>query len=923
MRNKLKRSKKSANASCPSRDHPRTNELTTAMSSGSRSSTGETDRVKHGSDVAAAGFPATDLLGQRETSVSGGIKIAPIFFQQNKSQRSSGWRSGQPAEKRSAQRVKGEERLSTVSHLTERKSSRPGPLPPSALHSCLQEIRTSNPAFPVRAVFRTLQGKTCPQHSDSSFDDVLWTDKYSPQHSSEVVGNSASVIKLQSWLKKWKLRAVKDERSKVEERKQEENSKDSWDCGDFQGEAGEEEDREEPLCNAMLITGPPGVGKTASVYACSQELGFKVFEVNCSSLRSGCHVLSQLREATQSHLVQTSGKDPLKPAYFNNYSSASKSETGKTAPVKNVTSSKKRVPQNFGRSGRKGKAHPATVTLPSYFKTRARADHSLLGVPSPSVKPGSKTSGSCSPGAGQTAAQNKQTATSLILFEEVDVIFEDDVGFLTAIKTFMTSTKRPVVLTTNDPSFRERFNCSLGEIVFATPSLVNVCSYLRLVGLAENVRLERDDVINLLRVCGGDVRRCLLQLQLWVHGGGGRASCAQDSSVTERGDDAETRLPQYETGCTANMLGLHPVTQNHLPHPLKASMAIFKIFWSETDTTKLLRLSAESWRRRVPLLYSNLELLLGTSASSSEKGTCSGPQSDLPSPNVHIQRLDGSVDPKASATGSKSVISRLSRRKYIKFDATSSSTLTQTPPRTLLLLAGAHSRSTSSRDKTEQQAAKVASDRLAALTDFLDLMSYLDSTMPSAAALVSGSCRPGAFVWTGAEIKDGLLDEMREEDDDDRSLSEERLLDIQAGLEGLGCRRCLSRMSAAWTEAQNDQVQEEPGDASLRRLMMETRTLPASSGEQSLSFSLRPLCSPSVSRRRYKLSRKVLGSDSFGLLGNRNAVSVDYMPVLRRICRSQREQRQEEEPVRCLNYLSNKNLGLSKSTIQLLAEDFL
>lgn len=45
--------------------------------------------------------------------------------------------------------------------------------------------------------------------------------------------------------------------------------------------------------------------------------------------------------------------------------------------------------------------------------------------------------------------QSKKLATSLILFEEVDVIFDDDSGFLSAIKTFMTTTKRPVILTTS------------------------------------------------------------------------------------------------------------------------------------------------------------------------------------------------------------------------------------------------------------------------------------------------------------------------------------------------------------------------------------------------------------------------------------------------------------------------------------------
>lgn len=43
-----------------------------------------------------------------------------------------------------------------------------------------------------------------------------------------------------------------------------------WDCGELDSQEGED------MCNTLLITGPTGVGKTAAVYACAQELGFKV-----------------------------------------------------------------------------------------------------------------------------------------------------------------------------------------------------------------------------------------------------------------------------------------------------------------------------------------------------------------------------------------------------------------------------------------------------------------------------------------------------------------------------------------------------------------------------------------------------------------------------------------------------------------------
>ncbi|KAF3687533.1 ATPase family AAA domain-containing protein 5 Chromosome fragility-associated gene 1 protein [Channa argus] len=756
----------------------------------------------------------------------------------------------------------------------------------------------------------------------SSVEDVLWTDKYGPQCSSEVNGNSLSVNKLYSWLKKWKLRADCDDRRK--EKRKEENSNDSWDLGDFQGEAGADDDREENLGNTMLITGPPGVGKTASVYACAKELGFKIFEVNSSSQRNGCHVLSQLKEATQSHLVESSGKDPLKPAYFKNYTTTNcptKSDTllGKLVHPKNVISTtKKRAAQN---SGRKRKANSTIVTLANYFKMKVKADRLNFGGLSPSKKPDAKTLGNPSPSWDQTEPRSKKTATSLILFEEVDVIFDHDVGFLAAIKTFMTTTKRPVILTTNDPSFRERFGCSLEEIIFQTPSLASLCSHLQLVGLAENAQLEFNDVSSLLRLTQGDVRRCLLQLQLWVHSGGGRASQSRglikeptykwNLNATQGEESLELKLPPCETGCSASMLGLTHMTQIQLLKHLKSP------YCSEADMTKFLMLLAESWRRCVPLLYSNLELLLPTGAKATsvyylDSVTSSGLASS--ENNVHIQ-LNENVSSNASAITCKFVrnVSRLSRRKCNTMsDTTSPCRLKQR-----ISLNGAPSTAPGSSDETKQKADRVDTDCLVALADFFDAISYIDAMLLAAGPLVSGPCRPEAFVWTGAEIKDGLLDEMSEEGS--RSWSQERLFNIQASVEGLAFHTCCCQMSESWTGAKK--CKQEMEEKKKERLV-ERLGLPAASKRQNLNFTVQPLCTPSVSQRRYELSQKVFGSEYFSLLGNRQAVSVDYMPVLRAICRFQKAEKQKEEPLRYLNYF-NTYLGLSKSTMDLLAEDFL
>lgn len=124
---------------------------------------------------------------------------------------------------------------------------------------------------------------------------------------------------------------------------------------------------------------------------------------------------------------------------------------------------------------------------------------------------------SCSSGSQET------TKKSLILIEDADIVFEQDDGFISAINQLVSSSKRPVILTANN------LNCQhltkliyQNSIIFQSPNALNIAKWLSIVSLVENTYIDFSDIVRLYLFNNCDLRRTILELQLFIQSGGDR-----------------------------------------------------------------------------------------------------------------------------------------------------------------------------------------------------------------------------------------------------------------------------------------------------------------------------------------------------------------------------------------------------------------
>ncbi|KFP48509.1 ATPase family AAA domain-containing protein 5, partial [Cathartes aura] len=780
-------------------------------------------------------------------------------------------------------------------------------------------------------------------------EDMLWTEKYQPQDSSELVGNKKEIERLHSWLKEWKKRADWEEKRNQKGEKEDKEHQDSLDSLDFKDNKSDIEE-ETSLCNTVLITGPPGVGKTAAVYACAQELGFKIFEVNASCQRSGRQILSQLKEATQSHQVDKKGVNAHKPCFFNTCSSA-KSPKKMYSPKKVI--SPRKPPLSPKGAGLKRSSAPKT--LANYFKISSKRKGNDGAVTSQEKNKGN-TQNSCEEKKDaqiksinkevEGGEQNRKSATSLILFEEVDIIFDEDAGFLSAIKTFMATAKRPVILTTNDPTFSLMFDGYFEEISFRTPSLINAASYLQVLCLAENLRTDVKDLAALLTTNNCDIRQSVLYLQFWVRSGGG---CLKDKCLAHHGGDEANKadhvihsekttdsktdfcqadaclqeFPKCDTGCVETLLGLKNIL---LPSEDLFTFLKHKITTME-KWNKLMQLLTEFQMKKVDFIYSNLELILPlpvqvlsnqseasnsilertTTVPSKNRATnsyCSGKKSKKTKNQKRLVILD---DSDLFDTGLNY------SAEFITLPSDSPTSCAEVNKEESKLLMNKEEKEVKTKTSANEKRSALVFQCLNSLTEFVENMSFLDCCVSTNTKEPLEFSKDEGFHWTNGKIKNGLCDDFSIENTD--WWSSQSCSEIKAAIEALSFNKCSVSISQNLESSLSTSKTPESDP-------LEGLTLHISNTRSYVSFSQSADSSiHKKAQKRLAVIRTVFSRSPLNL-GNKQASILEYLPTLRSICRSEKLKEQGKTKRRFLHYLEGIHLEIPRQMINGLSLDF-
>ncbi|KAJ4383123.1 hypothetical protein N0V85_008492, partial [Neurospora sp. IMI 360204] len=406
----------------------------------------------------------------------------------------------------------------------------------------LKTFRTTKTSGQLKAPPQLARLYDSVSFSLSAFDQCQcetsnWTQKYGPINTTEVLQPGSEAFLLRDWLHALKVQSVetgsndsdkaekgkavgpgrKKRRKKLDdfivssddEFELDEDSDDgaNWAPSGLRGitrktvvKSGDLSEKDaSKIANTLIISGPHGCGKTAAVYAVAKELDFEVFEINSSSRRSGKDVLEKIGDMTRNHLVQQ-----------HQSSSDKAGDDQEDATAQEVKSGKQATMNAFYR--------PKTTAVTPKQSTKP--------PPTSEPKEVKKDSG-------------KAQRQSLILLEEVDILYEEDKQFWTTIVTLIAQAKRPFIMTCNDETLLPLHTLKLHGIFRLSPPPTELAvDRLLLIAANEGHALTRQAVASLFESRGHDLRAATTDLQYWCQIG-----------VGDRKGGFDWYYPRWPRGC--------------------------------------------------------------------------------------------------------------------------------------------------------------------------------------------------------------------------------------------------------------------------------------------------------------------------------------------------------------------------------------
>jgi DNA polymerase III delta prime subunit len=365
-----------------------------------------------------------------------------------------------------------------------------------------------------------------PEHL-SAFDHCAgetqgWTQKYAPTTALEVLQPSSKTAILKEWLLSLKVNTVEaapatQPASKVASKPRKKRRRQVDDLDDFlvdddtvfhemdvlpeTVELDEPLSRSQPrsivqtlngakVSNAVLISGPHGCGKSTAAYAVAKELGYQIFEISSAERRSGRDVMDRVGDMTENHIVRHHGIDPGELSASEDHS---------------------RIEAAFQKdldSGRQGK-------MSAFFKKKP--DTKPVAPKVQTVK--TQTIEKLQKVLKQPAKDQQQ---SLILLEEVDVLFKEDKEFWTTVFKLLTTSKRPFIMTCNDEDLVPLQALTLHAILrLSPPSADSAVDLMLLIAATEGHLLKREAVRSLFDSKDHDLRASIAELDFWCQMGVG------------------------------------------------------------------------------------------------------------------------------------------------------------------------------------------------------------------------------------------------------------------------------------------------------------------------------------------------------------------------------------------------------------------